>query len=179
MARLVAALLLELVIVVTASPVYAAPASIGDLEIIIRNIIKLLTPAAAIAFLIMVIIGAFRYITSGGDQKAAAGARSTLTYAMIGVILVASAVLILRVISELTGSDVTRVDIKGGITPGGTSPAICAYDFNKDKVISSADVGVIALHMGEHNPTYDVNKDGVVTAGDQLLLAKSTGTACP
>lgn len=111
MTRLVAALFMQLVLLAAASPVNAAPATIGHIEVVIRNIIELLTPAAAIAFLLMVIAGAFKFLTSGGDQKGTAGAKSTLTYAMLGILLVAGAVLILRVVSELTGRDVTTVTI--------------------------------------------------------------------
>lgn len=116
MARLVAVILTTLLVVSVASPVHAqcggtGPACIQDLETVIKNIIELLTPAAAIAFLAMIIVGAFKFITSGGDQKGTAGARSTLTYAMIGVLLVASSILILRVINELTGANVTTVTI--------------------------------------------------------------------
>lgn len=111
MARLVAVILTTLFVVAVASPVHAAPAAIQDLEKVIENIVKLLTPAAAIAFLFMVIFGAYKFITSGGDQKGTAGARNTLTFAILGVLLVASSILILRVIEELTGADVTNVTI--------------------------------------------------------------------
>ncbi len=116
MARLVAALAVNLMFIVAASPAYAQPepARIQDLEKVIENIIKLLAPAAAIAFLAMVILGAYKFIVSGGDQKGTSGARTTLTYAILGILLVASAVLILRVIRDITGQDVTIVTIPGG-----------------------------------------------------------------
>ncbi len=113
MARLVAFLFVNLMFAVAASPAYAEPAKITDLEKVIQNIIGLLTPAAAIAFLFMLVFAAYKFITSGGDQKGTAGARSTLTYAILGILLVAGAVLILRVIKDITGQDVTTVEIPG------------------------------------------------------------------
>lgn len=112
MTRLVAAITTILFSAFAASPVLAAPADISDLEKLIENIIKLLTPAAAVAFLLMVIVGAYKFITSGGDQKGTAGARTTLTYAFLGILLVAAAVLILRVLGEITsGNENTFLDV--------------------------------------------------------------------
>ena len=93
------------------SPAYAQAAKFSDLEKVVGNVISLLAPAAAIAFLIMVIIGAYKYITSGGDPKATAGARSTLTYAILGGILVVGVWLLLVAIAEITGAPVTTFTI--------------------------------------------------------------------
>lgn len=99
-------------VVASVVPVYAAdPARITDIVPVIENIIKLLTPFAAVAFLAMMIMGAFKFITSGGDPKAAAGARSTFTYAIIGVILIIAVWLILLLVKQVTGVDVTQVNI--------------------------------------------------------------------
>lgn len=87
------------------------PAKLSDLTFVIQNIIGLLAPAAAIAFLIMMIVGGFQFLTSGGDPKAVAGARTTLTYAIIGIILVVVSWLILLLIKNITGVDTTTVTI--------------------------------------------------------------------
>lgn len=87
-----------------------APACIRDIVPIIENIIGILAPAAAVALLIMLIWGGFQFITSGGDPKAAAAARSTLTYAIIGVILVLVSWLILLLVENITGVTITIVD---------------------------------------------------------------------
>lgn len=91
------------------SPAYAQPAKLSDIEKVISNIIGLLTPFAAIALLIMIVVGAFKFLTSGGDPKAVAGARSTLTYAILGVILIVVSWLVLVLIRTLTGTPVTDV----------------------------------------------------------------------
>lgn len=94
------------------SPVYAQePKKLGEIIPIFQNIIKLLAPAAGVAFLAMFLVGGYKFITSGGDAKAAASARSTLTYALIGLVLVVASWLILLLIKILTEVDVTNVYI--------------------------------------------------------------------
>ena len=77
-----------------ATPVYAQePATLGSIVGILENIIGLLAPAAAIAFFIMLLVGGYQFLTSGGDPKAVGGAKNTLTYAIIGIVLVAYAII--------------------------------------------------------------------------------------
>jgi|SRR3989344_8259889 len=87
------------------------PAKFSDLTIFFQNVISYLAPVAAVAFLIMVFIAGFQFLTSGGDQKAVAGARTTLTYAIIGIILVVVSWLILLLIKQITGVETTIVNI--------------------------------------------------------------------
>lgn len=89
------------------------PAEIGGIVTIIQNIIKLLVPFAALAFLVMLTFGGFQFLLSGGDPKAAAGARSTLTFAVIGIVLVVISWLILLLVKNVTGVNVTTVEIPG------------------------------------------------------------------
>ena len=97
-----------------ATPVYAQePAKLSAIVGILQNIIKLLAPAAAIAFFIMLLVGGYQFLTSGGDPKAVGGAKNTLTYAIIGIILVVSAWLVMLLIENITGVDVTTVDLPG------------------------------------------------------------------
>lgn len=91
------------------SPAYAAPAQLSDIGKVIQNVIGLLAPAAAIAFLLVFIVGAYKYMTSGGDPKATASARATLTYAIIGVILVVVSYLVLKLIEDITKVPITTV----------------------------------------------------------------------
>lgn len=83
------------------------PPTFSDLEKMFENVIASLLSLAGIVFFVMLVIGGFRYILSGGNPEAAAGARRTLTFAIAGLIVVASAFLILAIIEELTGAPVT------------------------------------------------------------------------
>lgn len=89
------------------------PAQVGDITIVISNIITLLAPFALIAFFAMLIWGGFQLIISGGDPKAAAGARNTFTFAILGIILVVVVWLLLLLIENITGVEVTNVAIPG------------------------------------------------------------------
>jgi hypothetical protein len=62
----------------------------------------------------MLIMGGFKFITAGGDPKAIEGAKKTLTYAIMGIVLVALSFLILQFISTFTGVDVTQFKIFQG-----------------------------------------------------------------
>ncbi len=95
------------------SPVYAVhdPAQLSDIVDILKNIINLLAPTAGIAFFVMLLFGGFQFLNSGGDPKAAGQARTTLTYAVIGIILVIVSWLILKLIADVTGVDVTTVNL--------------------------------------------------------------------
>lgn len=88
------------------------PATLEDLEVIFSNILRAAIPFAGIVLFVMLIIGGFQYLTSGGDPKKVASARNTLTFAIIGIVLVALAYLILVVISMITGAtDILIFDV--------------------------------------------------------------------
>jgi len=103
-------------LLVFTTPAYAQgepPATLGSIVVILKNIIQLLAPAAAIAFFIMLLVGGFQFLTSGGDPKAVGAAKNTLTYAVIGIILVVAVWLVLLLIQNITNVSVTNVDLPG------------------------------------------------------------------
>lgn len=77
---------------------------------LIRNGYLLALGAAGLIFFAMLIFGGFRYMTAGGDEKAAADAQKTLTRAIIGLVIVVAAVLITQLliaVFSLPGVEVT------------------------------------------------------------------------
>ena len=86
-------------------------AKISDLETVIGNVISYALGFAGIVLFILLLIGGFRFITSGGDPKAVEGARKTLTSAIAGLIIILLAYVILVLITNLTGVDVTNFKI--------------------------------------------------------------------
>jgi TRAP-type C4-dicarboxylate transport system permease small subunit len=62
---------------------------------IIVNILLFIIGAAAV---IMIVIGGLKYVTSNGDQQAAASAKNTILYAVIGIIVAALAYAIVNFI---------------------------------------------------------------------------------
>jgi hypothetical protein len=88
-------------------------AEISDLGGVFTSVVQTILGFGAIVLFIMLVVGGFRYITAGGDPKALEGAKNTLTYAILGIVLVASAFLVLRLIEQFTGAPVTEFRIIG------------------------------------------------------------------
>lgn len=78
------------------------------LEVVFANILKVATSLAVLALFIMLVVGGFKYLTSGGDAKKATSAQQTMTYAVGGLVLMVLAFLIFRVIEEFTGVTITK-----------------------------------------------------------------------
>jgi TRAP-type C4-dicarboxylate transport system permease small subunit len=86
-------------------------ATIAGAEDLYRNILQAIMGLAGLVFFAMLIVGGFKYLTSGGDPKKAASASSTLTTAVIGVVGVILAWFILLFIKNFTGIDVTKFSV--------------------------------------------------------------------
>lgn len=76
-----------------------AVTSVWQLPRVLGNIVEILLWVIAVGAVIMVIIAGIRYITSEGDPNKIATAKSALTNAIIGVVLSASAYLIVGFIA--------------------------------------------------------------------------------
>ena len=82
-------------------------ATLQDLEGLFSNVVGIILGIAGITFFILLLSSGFKFITSGGDPKALEGAKKTLTYAIGGLIVIILSYLILLLIKEVTGVDVT------------------------------------------------------------------------
>ena len=81
------------------------------LEVVFGNILTVSISLAILALFVMLLIGGFKYLTSGGDQKATATAQQTMTSALIGIVLLALAFIIFKLIEQFTGVNVTTFTI--------------------------------------------------------------------
>lgn len=86
-------------------------ATISDLATIFTNLVRAILGFAGITLFVLLLVGGFKYITSGGDPKAVEGAQKTLTYAIGGLIVLLLSYLVLVLIKEITGADVTNFNI--------------------------------------------------------------------
>jgi hypothetical protein len=93
-----------------------SPASLSDLEVLFQRVISIALGLGGIVLFVMLVVGGFKYLTSGGDPKAVESAQKTLTSAILGLVLLLSAYLILKLIGNFTGIDLTtfRVSINSG-----------------------------------------------------------------
>jgi hypothetical protein len=74
----------------------------GKLTGLVRDIIGLLSIIVGIAAVIMIIIGGLKYITSGGDSSKVSGAKSTIVYAIVGLIVASLAQVIVHFVLSKT-----------------------------------------------------------------------------
>lgn len=77
----------------------------------IANILSIVAGAIAVIF---IIIGGFRYVTSSGDSSKVSGAKSAITYAVVGIVIVIFAQLIVN----FALSESTTVPAPAPVGPG-------------------------------------------------------------
>ncbi len=83
------------------------PAGLQQIEDLFKQIITVATGLGFIALLVLIVFAGFKYLMSGGEQKAVQAAHQTVTWALLGIVFMAIAWLILQLIHAFTGVDVT------------------------------------------------------------------------
>lgn len=68
----------------------------GTINDMITTVINIFSLVVGIAAVIMIIVGGLKYITSSGDSGNVSGAKNTILYAIIGLVVVALAQVIVR-----------------------------------------------------------------------------------
>lgn len=93
---------------VGAPPIGINPAT--GIGTILSNALTIAFVAAALLVLFFLVLGAFRWITSGGDKEAVAGARKQIVAALVGLAILALAFLIIVVVGRILNINI--LDIK-------------------------------------------------------------------
>jgi len=88
-------------------------ATLQGFECIFANLLKVIVPLAGLASFVVLIIGGFQYLTSGGDPKQAQKASSIITGAIIGLAVTLGVWFIFRLIKNITGIDLFTFEIPG------------------------------------------------------------------
>lgn len=78
-------------------------ATIQSLEPLFANVVTAVVALAGVALLIMLFIGGFNFLFSGGDQKKLQAASGTIGNALIGLIVIIMAYVFLNTIAKFTG----------------------------------------------------------------------------
>jgi hypothetical protein len=73
-----------------------------DINALIETVINIFSLIVGIVAVIMIIVAGLKYITSGGDSGNVTGAKNTILYAVIGLIIVALAQVIVRFVLNQT-----------------------------------------------------------------------------
>jgi len=68
----------------------------GRIQNIVTTIVNIFSIVVGIVAVIMIIVGGFKYITSGGDSGNITSAKNTIVYAVIGLVIVALAQFIVQ-----------------------------------------------------------------------------------
>ena len=88
----------------TNPPVSDPPyAELSDLEFVFHRLISALFFAGGLVAFAYLIIGGFKYLTSSGDEDAMEMAKKTITYAVIGLLIVILSWLILATLGAALG----------------------------------------------------------------------------
>lgn len=80
--------------------------TLGEL---IASALQIVFIAAALAVLIYLVIGAFKWITSGGDKDAIGKARGSIVNALIGLFLLALAFFITVLVGQIVGINILNL----------------------------------------------------------------------
>lgn len=72
-------------------------------QIIFPHIFNAALTFIGIVVVIMIVVGGMKFISSRGDNKQIEGARKTITYAIIGAVVVIFSVFIINLISQFAG----------------------------------------------------------------------------
>ncbi len=101
-----ATLVLGSIVLALALPAFADVPGAGEgglwneLTKILENVIDKLLKVGGVVALVFFIIGGVQYMMSGGDKQGSAAARSTITFSIVGLVLVVGAYLFLKVLFE-------------------------------------------------------------------------------
>lgn len=98
-------------IVISSPQVNGHQAGYSNLGTFITNILILAFGIALLVVLIMLIWGAFEWITSGGDKEGVGKARSRIINALIGLAVLAVAFALARVAGQFLGFDIGKIPI--------------------------------------------------------------------
>ena len=86
---------------------------LGQLHVsgVVSAAIRLILVVAALISFIFLVIGGIKWITSGGDKEGTAKAQSTITAALIGLLIVFAAWAIIRLIQVFFGIEILTLTI--------------------------------------------------------------------
>lgn len=79
-------------------------ATLACIPIVAKNVIQWAFIFAGIVALFLIIYAGFQFVTSKGDPQQVDGAKKTLTYAIIGLLLILLSFAILNLIATVTGA---------------------------------------------------------------------------
>lgn len=80
------------------------PNTLQDIELVFANVLQAAIPLGGIVLFVFLIWAGYQFASSQGDPKRAQAAQATVTYAIVGFLFLASAFLIILIVSRLLGT---------------------------------------------------------------------------
>jgi hypothetical protein len=78
-------------------------ATIQGVQCLLGNILTIAISGIGLVGFIMLIVGSFRYLLSGGNAKGVDGGKQTMTFAIIGLVVALTSFMILQLVADFTG----------------------------------------------------------------------------
>jgi len=86
-----------------------APAKITTIATLLNVVLPLLTTGAGLIFLVMALLGAFNLLTHGDNPEAVKKAYGTITYAVLGLLIVIISFVAVRLIGSMLKVDILPI----------------------------------------------------------------------
>lgn len=93
------------------------PDSIGFLQKFLPLVVTLILIVGAIIFFFNLVVGAIQWISSGGDKEAVGKARSRITSALVGLVILFAIFAIIQVVENFFHIQILTLDIGKLIIP--------------------------------------------------------------
>lgn len=87
------------------------PTEVSDVSRFVSVALQVLLVIAAVVFFVMLLVGGIRWILSGGDKANTQAARSQITAALVGLVIVFSAWIIAAIIGRVFRVDLFNIEI--------------------------------------------------------------------
>ena len=144
------------------------------------DILTILVSAAGALAIIFIIISGIKLVTASGDPKKIASATSTLTYSIIGLVVVILAFIIIQVVQAFFGATIIG---GGGGPPGGGGAATCALGSSSVAAGSNLGFGYDGFSAGQKIFIWDGGSHrydlGTTLTGPQLVSLNVPASAVP
>jgi hypothetical protein len=80
--------------------------NIGCLPYFLRNIVSAGLLMAAIIAVVLIILSGIKLLTSGGDPEKVASAKRSLTFTIVGLVIILLSFVIINLIARVTGANI-------------------------------------------------------------------------
>lgn len=88
------------------------PASLKCIPFFFNNIIAFAMALVGSLAVFFIVLSGIKFLTSGGDPSKVEGAKKSLTYAIVGLVIILMSFVVIKVISTVTGVECQVIGIR-------------------------------------------------------------------